>query len=85
MRIDKDRDKDRDKDGREGNGRFSETDQMRFIDIAHPSAMRAAACLGPLVARQQVKADRMGDGKRLLARVVPLLLGLRSYLDEHQE
>jgi four helix bundle protein len=66
----------------EGNGRFSEADQMRFLDIAHTCAMQVAACLDVLVARQQVKIDPVDAGKRILARVVPLLLGLRGYLDE---
>ena len=69
----------------EGNGRFSAADQVRFLDIAHTSAMRVAACMDLLVARRQVQADQIEDGKRLLARIVPLLLGLRSNLDEQTE
>ena len=69
----------------EGNGRFSQADQMRFLDIAHTSAMRVAACLDMLVARRQVEVDQIGEGKRILTRVVPLLLGLRRYLDQHAE
>jgi four helix bundle protein len=65
----------------EGNGRFSEADQMRFLDIAHTCAMQVAACLDVLVARQQVKIDQVDAGKRILARIVPLMLGLRSYLE----
>jgi four helix bundle protein len=63
----------------EGNGRFSEADQTRFLDIAHTCAMRVAACLDVLVARRQVESSQIAEGKQILARVVPLVLGLRSY------
>jgi len=69
----------------EGNGRFSEADQVRFLDIAHTSAMRVAACLDLLVARGQVKVRQIEDGKQILARIIPLLLGLRGYLDEQTD
>ena len=69
----------------EGNGRFSEADQIRFLDIAHTSAMRVAACLDLLVARRHVKVHQIEDGKQILARIVPLLLGLRGYLDEQTD
>jgi four helix bundle protein len=66
----------------EGNGRFSEADQMRFIDIAHTSAMRFASCLDVLAARRLVSPNQIEDGKRLLAKTVSLLLGLRGYLNK---
>jgi len=69
----------------EGNGRFSEADQVRFLDIAHTSAMRVAACLDLLVARGQVKVRQIEDGKQILARIIPLPLGLRGYLDEQTD
>ena len=69
----------------EGNGRFSEADQVRFLDIAHTSAMRVAACLDLLVARRQVEVHQIEDGKQILARIVPLLLGLRGYLDDQPD
>ena len=59
----------------EGNGRFSEADQVRFLDIAHTSAMRVAACLDLLVARRQVKVHQIEDGKQILARIVPVFSG----------
>lgn len=64
----------------EGNGRFSEPDQARFLDIAHTCAMQVAACLDVLVVRQHVRREQIADGKRILARVVPLVLGLRGHL-----
>ncbi len=66
----------------EGDGRFSEAEQTRFLDIAHTCAMRVAACLDVLAARQQVECHQIAEGKRILARVVPLVLGLRGYLDD---
>ena len=66
----------------EGNGRFSEADQMRFLDIACTCAMQVSACLDVLVARQQVGINQVEAGKRILARVVPLMFGLRGYLDD---
>lgn len=69
----------------EGNGRFSEADQVKFLDIAHTSAMRVAACLDLLVARRQVEVHQIDDGKRILSRIVPLLLGLRGYLTDQAE
>ena len=59
--------------------------QIRFLDIAHTSAMRVAACLDLLVARRHVKVHQIEDGKQILARIVPLLLGLRGYLDEQTD
>ena len=44
-----------------------------------------AACLDLLVARRQVKVHQIEDGKQILARIVPLLLGLRGYLDEQTD
>lgn len=69
----------------EGNGRFSEAEQIRFLDTAHTCAMRAAACLDLLVARQQVEIHQIEDGKQILSRIVPLLLGLRDSLDSQSE
>jgi four helix bundle protein len=68
----------------EGNGRFSEADQTRFLDIAHTCAMRVAACLDVLVVRRQVQSQQIAEGKQLLARVVPLVLGLRGYHDDSE-
>ncbi|MDP6524824.1 MAG: four helix bundle protein [Kiritimatiellia bacterium] len=69
----------------EGNGRFSEGDQIRFLDIAHTCAMRVAACLDVLVARQQIQIHQVAEGKRILTRIVPLILGLRGYLSDSLE
>jgi len=47
--------------------------------------MRVAACLDLLVARRQVEVHQIEDGKQILARIVPLLLGLRGHLDDQSD
>ena len=47
--------------------------------------MRVAACLDLLVAKRQVEVHQIDDGKRILSRIVPLLLGLRGYLADQAE
>jgi hypothetical protein len=44
--------------------------------------MRVAAGLDVLAARQQGERRQIAQGKRILSRVVPLVLGLRGYLDD---
>lgn len=66
----------------EGNGRFSQAEQTRFLDIAHTCAMQVAACLDVVAARHQGERAQIVGGKRILARAVPLVLGLRGYLDK---
>lgn len=66
----------------EGNGRFSSADQKRFIDIAHTCAMRVASCLDVLVARRLLMSSQIVEAKHILSRVVPLVLGLRGYLED---
>jgi four helix bundle protein len=68
----------------EGNGRFSRTDQRRFLDIAHTCAMNAASGLDLLVAKACVSSEQVTEGKRILARLVPLILGLRGYLEQSE-
>ncbi|OGV72954.1 MAG: hypothetical protein A3K19_20750 [Lentisphaerae bacterium RIFOXYB12_FULL_65_16] len=69
----------------EGNGRFCRLDHRRFIDIAHTSAMGVASGLDVLAARGMVAGEQIGGAKGVLVRLVPLLLGLRGYLDEADE
>lgn len=69
----------------EGNGRFSEAERMRFLDIAHTSAIQVASCLDVLVARGHVTGLQVEEGKRILSKVVPLVLGLRSYFDHPKD
>jgi len=62
----------------EGNGRFSKDDQVRFLDIAHTSAIRSAACLDLLLVTSQVGESEIDKGKQILVRIISLLMGLRN-------
>lgn len=64
----------------EGNGRFSKADHKRFLDIAHTCAMRTASRLDLLVTKGCLNSEGIKEGKMILARLVPSLLGLRNYL-----
>jgi four helix bundle protein len=68
----------------EGNGRFNETEQVRFLDIAHTCAMRIASYLDVLGARQEAGNIQIAEGKKRLAKVVPKLLGLRAYAERNK-
>jgi len=65
----------------EGNGRFSDADQRRFLDIAHTCLMNTASGLDVLMAKHCVNAEQIDEGKRMLVRLVALLLGLRGSLE----
>ena len=69
----------------EGNGRFSSAEHRRFLDIAHTSAMNTAAGLDLLVAKGCVEPTQIAEGKRILGELVPLLLGLRAYLEQAEQ
>lgn len=69
----------------EGNGRFSASDQSRFLYIAHTSAMNVAAGIDILAVRNCVGPIEINTGKQLLARVVPMLFGLRRALGKQSE
>ena len=42
----------------EGNGKFSNADRARFLEIARGSAVECAACLDVLLARKLVTSDQ---------------------------
>jgi four helix bundle protein len=69
----------------EGNGRFSYLDHRRFVDIAYTSAMKVAASLDMLVARRLVPEQDILEGKGFLVRLVPMLVGMRGYLDRQAQ
>ena len=60
----------------EGNGKFSDADQSRFLKIARGSALECAACLDVLVARRLIAAERIVPAKEQLARIVKMLMGM---------
>ena len=48
----------------EGNGKFSNADRARFLEIARGSALECAACLDVLVVRRLIAAERIEPGER---------------------
>src|SRR5438093_5746083 len=60
----------------EGNGKFSNADRARFLEIARGSALECAACIDVLVTRKLVAIDRVIPGKERLVRIVNMLMGM---------
>src|SRR6266480_3227440 len=60
----------------EGNGKFSDADRSRFLEIARGSALECAACLDVLVARRLIDAERIVPAKEQLVRIVKMLMGM---------
>ena len=60
----------------EGNGKFSDADRSRFLEIARGSALECAACLDVLVARKHITASEVEPQKEHLVRIVNMLMGL---------
>jgi four helix bundle protein len=60
----------------EGNGKFSDADRSRFLEIARGSALECAACLDVLVARKLIAIERIIPAKERLVRIVNMLMGM---------
>jgi four helix bundle protein len=60
----------------EGNGKFSDADRSRFLEIARGSALECAAYLDVLVARRFSAAERIVPAKEQLVRIVKMLMGM---------
>ena len=58
----------------EGNGKYTAADRCRFFDIARGSALKCAACLDVLIAKNSISSA--DDGKAILVRIVSMLVGL---------
>lgn len=63
----------------EGNGRHGYDDHKHFLDIAHSCAMKVAATLDLLVAKNLSDTAEIVKGKQMLYSILPLLMGLRGY------
>ena len=61
----------------EGNGKFSQKDRARFLQIAYGSALESAACLDLLVA---CKVDAILKGKLVLEEIVKMLFKMLDQL-----
>jgi four helix bundle protein len=64
----------------EGNGKRSQKDRSRYLDIARGSALESAACLDVFVARKVLTPADVASGKDLLRRIVEMLSKLTASL-----
>ncbi len=69
----------------EGNGKFSQRDRARFLEMARGSALECAACLDVLVARRLTTPDAVAPAKGELARIVQMLVGLLKRFSERAD
>lgn len=60
----------------DGNGKFSERERARFLEIARGSALECAACLDVLFVRGLAAAGDMASPKEQLSRIVQMLMGM---------
>ncbi len=60
----------------EGNGKLSNADRARFLEIGRGSALECAACLDVVVARRLAQPDDIVAAKEQLVRIVNMLMGL---------
>ena len=66
----------------EGNGKFSERDRARFLEMARGSALECAACLDVLVVRHFATDEAVIPAKERLVRIVQMLVGLLRRFSE---
>ncbi len=69
----------------EGNGKFSQRDRARFLEMARGSALESAACLDVLVARKLTASSAVESAKEQLARIVQMLIGLLRRFSERAD
>jgi len=60
----------------DGNGKFSDADRSRFLEIARGSALECSACLDALVVRKLIAIERIVPAKERLVRIVNMLMGM---------
>ena len=59
-----------------GNGKFSNVDRARFLEIARGSALECAACLDVLAVRKLITGNQILPAKERLVRIVNMLMGM---------
>ena len=69
----------------EGNGKFSQRDRARFLEIARGSALECAVCLDVLVARRLSTTEAVRAAKAQLTRIVQMLVGLLKRFSERAD
>jgi four helix bundle protein len=60
----------------ESNGKLSEGDRARFIQVALGSALECSATLDVLTAKRVLDGERVEEGKELLERVAAMLMAM---------
>ena len=60
----------------EGNGRFSGTDQAKFLGIAYRSTVQSASLVDLATANNSADASRVENGRELLRRIAAMLASL---------
>jgi four helix bundle protein len=60
----------------EGNGKFSNADRARFLEIARGSALECAASVDLLAMRKLISVERVIPAKEQLVRIVNMLVGM---------
>jgi four helix bundle protein len=58
----------------EGNGKFSNSDRSRFLEIARASALECGACLDVLAVRKLIVPEELLPQKERLVRIVNMLM-----------
>jgi len=66
----------------EGNGKFSDKDRARFLEMARGSALECAACLDVLLVRKLAGDEQVVPAKNQLAKIVQILIGILRKFSE---
>jgi len=67
----------------EGNGKFSNADRARFLEIARGSALECGACVDVLAVRKFIASERIIPAKEQLVRIVNMLVGMLKRFSGH--
>ena len=69
----------------EGNGKFSDRDRARFLEIARGSALECAACLDVMVVGTLITQATIAPQKERLSRIVQMLMGMLRKFSGHAD